>query len=299
MSVFSAPQSNHEAIGQALREARLAQGWSGAEVADRIGASQALVEQLECNAGEGLAPIYRDAFLKRYLALVGMDENLGPPSAPPDIQPVMASVNTAPRRHWFNQSLSWLRYMLVSMVVVPPLLWFGINHSATWLTQGIEGPAELAKPLIEEKTTKRRSRMIQASQLPRRPRSQRPAADQSTQPNGLGIDGASALASSSATNASLVAPTNQQLTLRLNEDTWVEVEDATGKRLEHNLLRKNATQRYEGEAPFDVLLGKGGAVEMTLNGQSIDYLSRNEQPNDAVGLTKLRVLANGQVERKP
>ncbi|MDR9453459.1 MAG: helix-turn-helix domain-containing protein, partial [Wenzhouxiangella sp.] len=159
-------------LGAALYLARQAKGWSVAEVAERIGASVSLVASLERDAGAELAPVYRDGFLRRYLHLVGMDEEVAPTAPPPAIRPILTGVRGIRKNHWINASFSWLRYALVSVVIVAPMLWFGINHSVLWLTDGLEATPEGSERAAKANSERRQVRIIRASQLPPRGQSQ-------------------------------------------------------------------------------------------------------------------------------
>ncbi len=76
------------------------------------------------------------------------------------------------------------------------------------------------------------------------------------------------------------ASQHQILDVRLKADSWVVVTDATGKRLEYDLLRGGSSYSYSGVAPFDVLIGRASAVELSINGQPVD-LGQYESGNVA------------------
>lgn len=61
-----------------------------------------------------------------------------------------------------------------------------------------------------------------------------------------------------------------ELVLRLTDDCWVDVTDATGKRIVARNVASGDNLRLFGQAPFDVILGNAAAVELTLNGQPVD-----------------------------
>lgn len=72
-------------------------------------------------------------------------------------------------------------------------------------------------------------------------------------------------------------------TLRLSFDgsSWVEVRDATGKRLLYQLSRKGDVETVTGKAPFRVLLGNSPAVEVQYNGEPFDQSAYNTRGNTA------------------
>lgn len=61
------------------------------------------------------------------------------------------------------------------------------------------------------------------------------------------------------------------LRLRMVRDSWVEVYDATGRRLEHNLLRAGEQHDLHGEPPFSLLVAQGPVLELWLHGQPVAF----------------------------
>ena len=60
------------------------------------------------------------------------------------------------------------------------------------------------------------------------------------------------------------------LTVRTSADSWVEIFDGQGAQLELDLIRAGQERAYSGSAPFQVMLGRASAVELTLDGDSVD-----------------------------
>jgi len=72
-----------------------------------------------------------------------------------------------------------------------------------------------------------------------------------------------------------IAP-DTQLALSFSDDCWVDISDATGKRLAYGSRRSGDQLSLAGVAPIKVLLGNAAVVSLTLNGQAYD-LSRYPQ----------------------
>lgn len=66
-----------------------------------------------------------------------------------------------------------------------------------------------------------------------------------------------------------VAQTDR-LELRLEGASWVEISDATGKRLLYRLAGAGERHELEGQAPFQVLIGNAEAATLVVNGRTID-----------------------------
>ena len=60
------------------------------------------------------------------------------------------------------------------------------------------------------------------------------------------------------------------LTVKTSADSWVEIFDGQGEQLELDLIRAGHERAYSGSWPFRVMLGRASAVELTLDGESVD-----------------------------
>jgi len=60
------------------------------------------------------------------------------------------------------------------------------------------------------------------------------------------------------------------LSVKTSADSWVEIFDGQGAQLELDLIRAGQERAYSGSAPFQVMLGRASAVELTLDGDSVD-----------------------------
>ncbi len=269
-------------LSQRLTAERLARGWSVQDVAERLGASTAVIQQLESAEASGLAGVYRDAYLKRYLKLMDLEDTAVDGSELPQLQVVLP---VPKRRRWLERALGWTRYAVASLIIVPPLVWFSINHSTSWITGGLAGSGQLPPAEITEP----RVRQLKASQMPAR------ALGGRTQERGdLGNTAGTNVGDSVDPSADAPAPLVHVLKVNLLEDSWLEVTDSEGKRLEHNLLRADAEYSYQGEPPFNVLVGLGSVVQFELNGQLIEHLDSDQ----AEGLMAFQIDAAGEVIRK-
>ena len=67
-------------------------------------------------------------------------------------------------------------------------------------------------------------------------------------------------------------PAAHHLTVKTSADSWVEILDGQGAPLELDLIRAGHERAYSGAGPFQVMLGRASAVELTLDGESIDLV---------------------------
>lgn len=71
------------------------------------------------------------------------------------------------------------------------------------------------------------------------------------------------------------AAAEKGLRLDINEESWVEVYDASGKRLYLGLAKPGETIQVSGETPLRVLLGYAPGVQVHFNGETIDTVEHS------------------------
>lgn len=74
------------------------------------------------------------------------------------------------------------------------------------------------------------------------------------------------------------------LVMNFNADCWLEVTDATGKKLFSGLQRKDASLNLAGQAPYKLKIGAPSAVQIQFQGKPVD-LSRFIRTNQVARLT--------------
>jgi len=60
------------------------------------------------------------------------------------------------------------------------------------------------------------------------------------------------------------------LTLNTSADSWVEIVDGQGVKLELDLVRAGSQREYSGTGPFRIMVGRASAVGLSLDGEVID-----------------------------
>ncbi|HAT1616928.1 TPA: DUF4115 domain-containing protein, partial [Raoultella ornithinolytica] len=85
-------------------------------------------------------------------------------------------------------------------------------------------------------------------------------------------------------NAAATAAAAQDLVLNFSADCWLEVSDATGKKLFSGLQRKGGNLNLSGQAPYKLKIGAPAAVQIQYLGKPVD-LSRFIRTNQVARLT--------------
>lgn len=88
-----------------------------------------------------------------------------------------------------------------------------------------------------------------------------------------GAEGAwSAITQAGSADEPTVSLTAGQQAFRINAsaDSWVEIVDGNGKKVEMDLLRAGNGRNYVAMAPVKLLLGRASSIELTHNGKAVD-----------------------------
>lgn len=93
---------------------------------------------------------------------------------------------------------------------------------------------------------------------------------------------AATLPTSPADTATAADP--NALVMNFSADCWLEVSDATGKKLFSGLQRKDGTLNLTGQAPYKLKIGAPAAVQIQYQGKPVD-LSRFIRTNQVARLT--------------
>jgi cytoskeleton protein RodZ len=84
------------------------------------------------------------------------------------------------------------------------------------------------------------------------------------------VQPATSSAAETQTSAPVDASANATINLSLNAECWVDVVDATGKRLVFGSRQAGEQLNLRGVAPVKVLLGNAAAATLSFNGEAID-----------------------------
>lgn len=76
-------------------------------------------------------------------------------------------------------------------------------------------------------------------------------------------------------------PGVRSLTLRLSDDSWLEVYDDQDRQLYYGLAAAGEAIRLRGEAPISLFMGNAPAVELEVDGQAYDFSARIRRDSTA------------------
>ncbi len=255
--------SSPAAVGQALRQAREAQGLGVDEVAARLRLMRRQIEAMEADDFEALGqPVFARGFVRNYARLLGLaPEPLLADMGGATIEPVvMRPEAPLPSRNWLTSP--WLLLTLFGILVlavVPVALYWWLNSDEDEPSAGaMMVPAVV--PAMPEPVGTVPAASAAAAEAPPAPE---------TAPAAPSVQDAAVAAGNDAPGVAAPA-VRGVLHLEFGADSWVEIRDATGRMLRRQLDTAGSSVEVRGEPPFDVVVGNAAQVRMTYNGRPID-----------------------------
>lgn len=258
-----APSAPGPLPGRRLREARERQGLQTADVAERLHLQQAQVEALEHDDYSRFsAPIFISGYVRSYARLLGLDadalvraleqEGL---EQPPILSELTAKM-PAGRRSRGLSARARAAVVAGGTIVFLSLLWLLLQPARLGTGESEPGGVSPAAP---------------APALA--PPATGPAAAAAAAPPALPVAGAAAPGTTEPEDEAREEPPPasdgpmDELVLRFNGESWVEVADVTGRRMAYRMANFPDVLRLRGLAPFDILLGNAPNVSIEYNGK--------------------------------
>lgn len=278
-----------------LREARKTRQWDEQTVAEKLRVPARIVKAMERADLAALGPlVYARGHYRSYLKLLDLPEVLlARVFAPGPIETPLLAVPGQVRRRNFGERLAWGMSTLLVTGLVGANIWHWIQRhggeapslAGLELTVGAErraaGPAALDAEFVGPPRWAAGQGLSEAPPPPARPVSQAPmvASMAPFSSSGAGPGGNSSL------------QTGHGLRLRLDGESWVEVRDSQGRRLEFSLLAPGTERSYPLGEGLSVRLGNAPAVQAIVAGEAL-ALEAYTQANVA----SFRLDAQGRVQ---
>ena len=297
-----ATQDHQEAntTGARLRHAREQLGLSQQAVAERLCLKVSTVRDIEDDkAPADLASTFLRGYIRSYARLVHIPEDeLLPmmakqaPSRAAKVAP-MQSFSLGKRRKKRDGWLMSFTWLVLFVVIGLSGAWWWQDHKAQ--QEEISTMADQSSAELNSGDTSSQSVPLDTSAPTTSAPAQTPADNNAVvAPSQANVDTAGAAPTAPATPATPL-PTNQanvtnpaasaqDLVMNFSADCWLEVSDATGKKLFSGLQRKGGNLNLSGQAPYKLKIGAPAAVEILYLGKPVD-LSRFIRTNQVARLT--------------
>lgn len=269
-------------IGMRLRAARTKAGLSLEQAGQQLRLPVAIIEAMEREDWARLgAPIYVRSYLGSYLRLVGLPDTLAEPVATTKPAPQLVTMASRSRmRRTFDRSVRNLVYLVMTAVLVVPVVLVARHYQS----------AERAPSLTLDTDPAAPPPAVVGVAAP----SAQEALPLTTPEASLPVTreaGPDPVMASMAPfqKQAVVADAAQGLVLRFAGQSWIDVTDASGARVERGLVDAGAERRYAPGQVANITLGNAEAVEVLHGGKPVDLA-----PFRAANVARFAVSSDGE-----
>jgi cytoskeleton protein RodZ len=263
-------------LGLRLRRAREQAGLGVADVAAKLKLKTATIEALEKEDLDLLgAAIYVRGYYNSYARLVGVPTVLVDglfaerPAPAPQLQ---TTARVSHSRYLFDRYAKRAVYVVLTASIVVPVIFLAtqdrLPRPGASLTP-LDAPSIVSVngPASEVDSSAQVSAVDPASPAPIQVERPTRSAGETPVIASLGPF----YSPPSPPGAAPVAPTTVTgLSLHLRGDSWVEVLDRSGRRIEHGVLRAGQVREFDPAVVGKVSIGNADAVEVRMNGSETD-----------------------------
>lgn len=300
--------------GDRLQTARIEQGLSIEDVANRMHLSVSILQSIEENNFDDItAPIFVKGYLRAYARIVSIDEeemieeylNFYSDEDPP----INSTSNTSPEITSNDARIKWTTYFVI--IVLAGLIaawWWNENQNANDVVSlaveestalisaepaedNPESSSEIIADSDEEVVASEVSALVEEIEQDQGVAALEAEISESVESEVESISATSESAAESQVD-SLVAESDDltsrtspvgtdSLELVIHADTWADIKDADGNNLAYDLLRADSRVTLTGLAPFSVFFGNGHGIEIKFNNEEIDISNRIRDDNTA------------------
>lgn len=266
-------------LGLRLKRGREAKSWSREDMAQRLRLPVARIHEIEQDRFDQLGvTVYARSYLLRFAKLVDVPEILVRKQFPDAETPTVVS-RAASEPQANRRVQRWGR--LASMVGLTAVLALSVFSFSKWQSPTTVQVRSLESPELPAPAPL-------ASSNP-------PVVDQTGTANGF--ESADTLAASQPTSAPTattassastpetlmasmtpmpprpsLAAGDHEITLTASDDSWMELVEVGGRRIDQGLLRAGDTRRYVTRVPVRVRIGNSGGVQLRADGNVIDLV---------------------------
>lgn len=266
--------------GDLLRYHREQAGLTLAQAGELARIKPAVLAAIESGQTSQIPSVYLRGFIRNYARALGLDQSAieeqmeHVQGRDPQVQSVFSVKTSRGRTEKWIKASSYI----AASAVIAALAW-QFTHEAVRFSQG---DSQLAAGTVASKAHSDPGRSESTTPAPaanthlnasiasvevlqqRGGAGGKAAAEQAWEAIGGEGDAAETVAADEA------AAGEHRLTVRTSADSWVEIFDGQGEQLELDLIRAGHERAYSGSWPFRVMLGRASAVELTLDGESVD-----------------------------
>lgn len=269
-------ESTQPSLGQILKNGRESANVSLEQLAKKLKLSVLQLQRLENDEHHLLGPAtFVKGYAKSYCREFNLD-NAAVMALFPEPQETfkksnMQSFSKRTEKEAHDSRLMLVSYIVLAIVIGSSALWWWQNSTplneqvvtkslsgfsssenpvSTTVTNELDNQAELAGP----------DELTDNVELAEKPQAEPPSAQTQSNP----------IAKAKAKPEQVDNKGLSTIVMHFNEESWVEIHDGEGDKVAFGVKKAGYEMTVTGKAPFSVVLGKHQAVDVKLNGESID-----------------------------
>lgn len=264
-----------ESIGQQLRSARIAKGFSIADVAARLRVMGCVVQDIENDDFSRLgAEIFVRGHLSSYCRLVAVD--VPPPGTvvaadPATLSPLQPTTRSSRVQRALEHSARSLVYVVLSASIGIPVIWFALNAPEA------SGPTSASLTRLDPAPGTTPAAVPARATAAAAPSEATALAAERAQPPVVASlagfypqDSAPSQAVAEATAGGEAATPGSTIVLQFRERSWLEVRSVDGDRLDEALIQAGDERSYPLDQVGRVTLGNAAGVDVNIDDTAVD-----------------------------
>ncbi|PZO10840.1 MAG: DUF4115 domain-containing protein [Lysobacteraceae bacterium] len=263
-------------IGMRLRHGRESAGLSIEQVGQQLRLPVEIIKAMELDDWQRLgAPVYVRSYLGSYLRLVGLPAELAEPAAQAKPTPQLVAMGSSSRlRHALNRTVRNGVYLVMTGLLVVPVYFAARYYQDHNPPQVLT--LETSPEMVDAQATAARAPAAPAFDAIVADLPQAAAADATAPGDEPAVAPQSAPSPDPAPMMASMAPFTRAgapadgLVLRFKDESWVEVLDAQGGRVERGLVESGAERRYAAGQVAHITLGNSDAVDVSFADKALD-----------------------------
>jgi len=279
-------------LGLRFRHLREKARWSKESVAQQLKLPTAVIDAIEREDWARLgAPIYIRSYVGSYARLLGL-----PPETAEDIirdKPMPELVYTGSSsgaKRLLDRSLRNIAYLVMTIVIVGSVVMLVMHFQAP---SGVVQVLPLDPPVPAEKSQISKRVVVSspaANPLP-------PATAAAVPPVAVAPTSANANGNETPVLASLAPPmpvastTGNDLVLKFRDQSWLEVLDASGQRVERGLVAAGSERHFGNGQVSHITVGNADVVDVSQGGRPVDLTPFREANIARLSLTSQGTIA--------
>lgn len=250
-------------LGKRLAAAREARGMSLQQCGQALRLPVRVLQRLEeGDLGDAGQQVFTRGALRHYARLLGLPAAVADAALSTEVtprQPMLVPTGNVPRGRWRLQRYgAAATYIVLTATVAVPLVWLGLRGG---LDRQITQIAPLDNALVA--ATANHPAIAKAARTTQN--NEPPLLASMTPFSAMNLDTGNATTVAPAP-ATVSGVTDHVLDLRASADSWIEVVDANGKKIDSGIVRAGEQRSYHSAVPLDVTVGNADAVQVNRDG---------------------------------